>query len=76
MVKFLATDAAGSHILGLGLSAGNLSRLREGMPILIKKEEVKALTGCDNMEILILYGDTEEDIKKNVEKLTGESTEE
>lgn len=49
---------AGSLIL-LGLSEGNLGRLREGKPILVKGTDLGIEGG---LEIAIMYGATEDDI--------------
>lgn len=52
MVKFTG-ERDGKHLVGFGLSAGNLEKLREGKPILVDLSEM--IPGC-KMEVLIFYG--------------------
>jgi hypothetical protein len=47
----------------LGLSEGNLQKLREGDPIFIHKAELGL-----REDVLILYGKTEQDIVETLEK--------
>ena len=57
MVKFTGTNQAGQPVLGLGLSRGNLNRLLEGKPIVLKPADV----GLDwTGEIVIFAGQTEQ----------------
>lgn len=55
MVKFTA-DNGGITTIGLGVSEGNVEKLKEGKPILVHLGEM--IPGC-NMDILIFYGETE-----------------
>ena len=55
MVKFTG-EKNGKQVVGLGLSEGNLGKLREGKPILVDLSEM--IPGS-TMEILIFYGATE-----------------
>jgi len=66
MIKFSSTGHDDSVLLGLGISELNVRKLKEGMPIYIKDEELEKLTGW-NGNILLLYGRTEEDITKDIE---------
>lgn len=50
----------------LGLDAENIKRLKQGKPILVSLAE---LGGTD--DVLIMYGDTLDDIAKELEKATG-----
>ena len=62
MIKFTAKNENGNKVVGLGLSGANVSKLMEGKPIHIRLEEM----GIPGMEIVILYGNTEDDIVKIV----------
>ena len=73
MVKFSFTDKKNSQVLGLGLSKENIDRLMNGMPILIKSFELTQLTGWEG-SILIMYGDTEEGIEKQLSLAITEQT--
>ena len=66
MVKFSSTGHDDKVLLGLGISELNVRRLKEGMPIYIKDDELEQLTGW-NGNILLMYGKTEADIAKDVE---------
>lgn len=61
-----ATSDRGEEILLLGLSRGNLERLTQGQPIRLSRE-----THGDgipaNWKILILFGETEEDMRTMLE---------
>jgi hypothetical protein len=50
----------------LGLDAENIARLKEGKPILVSLAEIG---GTD--DVLIMYGDTIDAIKQELEKSTG-----
>jgi hypothetical protein len=50
----------------LGLDAENIARLKEGKPILVSLAEIG---GTD--DVLIMYGDTIDAIKQELEKATG-----
>lgn len=67
MVKFLATHTDNNRkILGLGLVQGNINLLIKGNPIHINAEQMGLLDIKVN-EILIFFGETEEQIKKDFE---------
>jgi hypothetical protein len=51
----------------LGLDAENLKRLKAGKPILVSLAQIG---GKD--DVLIMYGDTIQDIKKELESASGE----
>lgn len=36
MIRYTATDKDGRRVIGLGLEAGNIERLMDGQPILVK----------------------------------------
>lgn len=56
MIKFTG-DRDGKTLVGLGISEGNVAKLKEGKPILVHLDEM--IPGI-NMDILIFYGDTEQ----------------
>jgi hypothetical protein len=56
MIKFKATRG-GRETLGLGISGGNVKKLKHGDPILILKEDMDL-----PFDILIFYGDTEQEL--------------
>lgn len=59
MIKFKSND--NKLLIGLGLSEGNLKKLREGKPIYIMKEEL----GID-FDLLIFWGRTEKEMVKKL----------
>jgi hypothetical protein len=65
MIKFAGKTAKGSTIVGFGLSARNLELLQAGRPIRV--DVAAMLSGTQyrlpaGLEVVILYGDTEEAI--------------
>lgn len=73
MVKFSVKDKNDQRMLGVGLSEENVKRLKEGMPIHIKSEDLSNLTGWEG-SIFIMYGKTEDDIKDQLSSLIGPDT--
>lgn len=66
MIKFHATNPAnGRKILGLGLSHGNLDRLKEGKPIHFNAEQM-GLTDLRVNEVLIYVGETEDSMRSDL----------
>ncbi len=66
MIKFQATNPEnGRKILGLGLSHGNLDRLKEGKPIHFNAEEM-GLSDLRVHEVLIYVGETEESMRRDL----------
>lgn len=63
MIKASTTHADGRPLVFLGLSDGNLVRLREGKPILIDMKPY----GLDGWAV-IMHGATEEDITRELAK--------
>jgi hypothetical protein len=64
MIKARATSADGTPIFIVGLSDGNLGRLREGKPILFEMSQIGGGPG----RMLIYWGATEEAMKADLEK--------
>lgn len=63
MLKFRLRGREGRHVLVLGLEKGNIDNLKRSLPILVQGEEL----GVSKLDILVLYGDTQADIKRYVE---------
>ena len=70
MIKFVA-DCNGRTLIGLGLSAGNIQRLREGKPIHVHLEEMNLPWKA---EIMILFGETEQAIADELREFIGPQT--
>jgi uncharacterized protein YciU (UPF0263 family) len=56
MLKFIAYKENGRLVIGFGMTAGNIKRLKEGKPIIVKMEEMN-LSPAD---LIIFYGETPE----------------
>lgn len=69
MMKFVYTDKSGAPSYGFGLSANNLRRLKEGMPISI---DLTKMGGQGR--ILIFYGETEQDMARDLAEFIGPDT--
>ena len=65
MLKFGALQANGRRLLGIGLSAENLKRLKEDKPIYFSSEQC----GLSGFDILIVFGQTEESIQVDLTKV-------
>lgn len=63
MIKARGSDAAGMPVYFLGLSKGNIEKLKKGDPILIDNNEL-GFSGTT----IILYGETEETITAELAK--------
>ena len=66
MIKAASKTALGEHLLFLGLSGENITRLAAGEPIRVTSADMAAL-GLPPMVIAIHYGRTEEDIAADLE---------
>lgn len=64
MIKFTMTGKNGRKLIGLGLSAENIKRLRAADPIFFDAGEV----GLDGYDVLIMAGDTEDTISADLQK--------
>lgn len=67
MVKACLRGENGETLL-LGLSEGNLARLRLGMPICVNLKDL----GLPKLELLIMYGKTEEEILEKLKEVYGD----
>ena len=63
MIKALGQSQDGKFIIFLGLTKMNIEKLQEGKPIHVDGNEIQV----PNMNIGILYGETEEIILKSFE---------
>jgi hypothetical protein len=64
MIKFLVNGRNGAQLVGLGLSQGNIDRLKDGKPIYIHLDEL----GIEGIDVLIHYGETEDSIIADFKK--------
>lgn len=62
MIKFKSNG--NKPLIGLGLSEGNVKKLRKGKPIFIMKEEL----GID-FDLLIFWGRTEKEMEKKLREI-------
>lgn len=69
MIKATMQTEEGKNILLLGISAENVDRLKEGKPIHITGEDL----GLCN-DVLLMYGDTEAQIYKELQPMIGTNT--
>ena len=63
MIKFKAKSKDGNTLVGLGLSEGNIKRLKAKQPILIRGTELNI-----DHDISIMYGETEESLKEELKE--------
>jgi hypothetical protein len=70
MIKAKATLKGGRPLYLLGVSALNLQRLREGRPLVVKLESMGGVG-----EVVIMFGETEGDIARDLSDLIGPDTE-
>lgn len=71
MIKMSGTSKDGKRkVVLLGLSEGNLMRLREKKPIVIIGEEI----GWPEQDIVICWGETEDALTKELAHLIGPQT--
>ena len=70
MIKMGGTKPDGRKMVVLGLSEGNLMRLREKKPIVIHGEEI----GWGKHDIIICWGETEEKLVEELGSMIGPET--
>lgn len=66
MIKFTAGKDDGTTVVGLGISEGNVAKLKEGKPIRVFLSE---MIPDSKMEILIFYGTTEQDMYEELKPM-------
>jgi len=70
MIKFTAIEEDRGFI-GIGLSEGNINKLKEGKPILFKLSDM----GMNSkLEVIIFYGETEEAMAEELKQFIGPDT--
>lgn len=74
MIKARAQTQDGRHLIVLGLSEGNLERLRAGQPIYIDLRQMNFQKGDEIGHIAIHYGKTEADLVKAMRPLIDKDT--
>jgi hypothetical protein len=57
MIKFKATSEKGQELLGFGITAKNVERLKKGDPIFICGRDMDL-----PFDVIILYGETEQEM--------------
>lgn len=71
MVKFTIQYPNGRTGVGLGITKENLEELKKGHPIHVSLEELNL---PHKIDVMIMYGDTVEDIAKEVKPFIDEKT--
>ncbi len=69
MLRFSATDPDGKLIVGMGITAANVERLRNGEPILVRGETVNS-----PVDFFLFYGETLEELNKLVSPFVDKET--
>ena len=69
MIKFLAGSDK-ETLVGFGLSEENIKALKEGKPISIDMSEM----GIKDTRVMIFYGETEEDMEKELSSFINPET--
>lgn len=70
MIRFRATAEDGSTVIGLGITDGNIDRLRQGRPIWVEGGSV----GVPGVKVVIYWGRDEYDATEQVSALLGPDT--
>lgn len=71
MIKFTASGPSGRTLIGLGLSARNIERMKAGKLIHLNLEELNLHWKAD---IMLLYGETEQEIATELKEFIGPDT--
>lgn len=71
MIKFTASTDSGRTLIGIGISAGNVQRLKEGKPIHLNFEELNLPWKAD---LMIMYGETEALMADELKQFIGPRT--
>lgn len=81
MVKFTALfpsspdGTSGHRLIGLGISAENVRRLKLGHPMIIKLSDMLPPgTNLDTADIMIMYGETEQELAETLKPYVNEDT--
>ncbi len=66
MIKFLGKDKLNRHVIGVGITADNVQRLKQGLPISFSLTSLSpALEG----RLVLFYGETEGHIMRELDRL-------
>jgi len=74
LVKAVARLSDGSCLLVLGISQGNVDRLRAGDPIYVDVTALKVPATATISKVTIFYGATEAELARTVRTLIGPET--
>lgn len=69
MIKFISTNSINKRrMLGIGLTRENIDKLINRLPIHFHAEQLKIIDKIEVNEVLIFFGETEEDIYKDLKE--------
>lgn len=71
MIKFTAGTQNGRTLIGIGISAENVARLKQGKPIHVSLEELNLPWKAD---VMLMYGDTEQVMAETLKEFIGPQT--
>jgi hypothetical protein len=74
MIKAAARAADGRHVLLIGLSEENVTRLRAGQPIAFDLDQLQVPKGAEVGHVALFYGATEADCLEALRPLLGDRT--
>lgn len=69
MIKFKTVDPNGKALLGFGISAENVEKLKAGQPIVVNLNEMGI-----NASMMIFYRETTGDLIKTIQPFIGKQT--
>jgi hypothetical protein len=81
MIKFTAQAKDGKTLIGLGITSENLGAMSQGKPLIVRCEDLKRHENGKEIpfpypiEIMLIYGRTEEDLQKILAPVIGPETE-
>lgn len=70
MIKFKIASAEGGHIIGLGITAENVKRLKRGQPIYVDMGPL----GYSGLKVLVFFGQDEGALYDAVRPMIGPNT--
>jgi len=71
VVKFLIKKTTkGIPLIGIGLSCNNIAKLQDEEPIMFNLKDI----GLNDCDVMIIAGETEESIAKDLERYIGPQT--
>ncbi len=75
MVKAVATGRDGRAILVMGISQGNVDRLKQGEPIYFDPAALRIAHGTEIAGITLFYGATDADLTRTLRTFISQKTE-